>query len=112
MTLEDVVEEIFGEIADEYEEAPPQPIRRVGPGTFEVEARTGVGELNDALALHLPEDKDYETIGGFVLARLGYIPRSGETLEHAGLRITVLEADERRINRLRLERVPADPGGA
>ena len=112
VTLEDVVEEIFGEITDEYEESPPQPIRRVGPGTFEVEARAGVDELNGTLALNLPEDEDYETIGGFVLSRLGYIPRAGETLEYGLLRITVLEADERRINRLRLERVPADPGGA
>jgi CBS domain containing-hemolysin-like protein len=109
VTIEDLIEEIFGEIADEYEEAAPVPIRRIDPRTWEVEARAHIDELNDELSLDLPEDEDYETIGGFVLSRLGYIPKAGESLEHQGLRITVLEAEDRRITRLRIERAPAAP---
>ena len=103
VTIEDVVEEIVGEIVDEYEQAPPKTIRSVGERSFEVEARVRIGELNGELGLALPEGEDYETIGGYVLARLGYIPKAGETLEQGDLRITVLEADERRIARVRLD---------
>ena len=103
VTIEDLIEEIFGDIADEYEEASPHPIRRVGPGAFEVEARVRVDELNDELGLRLPENEDYETIGGFVLSRLGSIPKAGATLDYRGVRITVLEAEARRIVRLRVE---------
>lgn len=106
MTVEDIVEEIFGEIVDEYEQVPPQPIRRIADRMFEVEARVHIDELNDDLSLHLPEDEDYETIGGFVLSRLGRIPKAGEVLERDGLHITVLEAEAMRITRLRLELTP------
>ena len=103
VTIEDVVEEIVGEIVDEYEQEPPQPVRSLGPRSFEVEARVHIDELNRELALKLPEHEDYETIGGFVLSRLGYIPKAGETLEYEGLRITVVEAEERRITRLKID---------
>jgi CBS domain containing-hemolysin-like protein len=109
VTIEDLIEEIFGVITDEHEDAPPSPIRRIAPRTWEVEARAHIDELNDELSLNLPENEDYETIGGFVLSRLGYIPKAGESLEHQGLRITVLEAEDRRITRLRIERAPAAP---
>jgi CBS domain containing-hemolysin-like protein len=109
VTIEDVVEEIVGEIVDEYEQAPPKPIRGVGDRAFEVEARVRIDELNRELALGLPQHEDYETIGGFVLSRLGYIPKAGETLEHDGVRITVLEAEERRILRVRID-LPAQAG--
>jgi len=118
VTIEDLVEEIFGEIADEYEEAAPVPIRRIDPRTWEVEARVRVDELNDALGLRLPEHEDYETIGGFVLSRLGSIPKAGATLDYRGVRITVLEAEARRIVRLRVEpeapasAAPTGPAGA
>ena len=103
VTIEDILEEIVGEIADEHEPAPPPPIRRLDDGAFEVDARVRVDELNEALSLDLPENEDYETIGGFVLSRLGYIPKAGAVLEDERLRITVLEAESRRITRLRIE---------
>ncbi|KPJ75325.1 MAG: hypothetical protein AMS14_03775, partial [Planctomycetes bacterium DG_20] len=109
VTIEDVVEEIVGEIVDEHEPEPPRAIRRVAERTFEVEARVRIDELNDALNVDLPEDDDYETVGGFVLSRLGYIPEAGESLEHNGLRITVLEAEVRRIRRLKID-LAAMPG--
>jgi CBS domain containing-hemolysin-like protein len=106
VTIEDVVEEIVGEIVDEYERAPAAPVRRLDARSFEVEARVHIDQLKRELSVALPEHKDYETIGGFVLTRLGYIPKPGEVLEHDGLRITVLEAEERRIKRLRIDLPP------
>ena len=103
VTIEDILEEIVGEIVDEYEPEPPKSIRRVGERVFEVEARVHIDELNDELEARLPEGDDYETVGGFVLSQLGYIPKAGESLEHNELRITILEAEERRITRLRIE---------
>jgi putative hemolysin len=111
VTIEDVVEEIVGEILDEYEQAPPAPIRRLPDRAYEVEARVHIGQINGELGLALPEHEDYETLGGFVLSRLGYIPKTGETMQYEGLKITVLEAEERRVKRLRLE-LPADAGSA
>jgi CBS domain containing-hemolysin-like protein len=108
VTIEDIIEEIFGEIVDEYEEVPPQPIRRLEDGGYEVEARVHIDEINDELSLDLPEDEDFDTIGGYVLSCLGHIPKSGETLERDGARITVLEAEPRRINRLKIEPAPGD----
>ena len=103
VTIEDVVEEIVGEIIDEYEQAPPRAVRRLGERSYEVEARVRIGDLNGELGLALPEGADYETLGGFVLARLGYIPKAGEALAQDNLKITVVEADERRIARVRLD---------
>ncbi|MFO8015396.1 MAG: hemolysin family protein [Phycisphaerae bacterium] len=111
VTIEDVVEEIVGEIVDEYEPEPAQPIRRVGRQAYQVEARVHIDELNEELDLDLPEHEDYETIGGFVLSRLGYIPKAGESLEQNGVTIAVLEADQRRILRLRID-VAETPGAA
>ena len=102
-TIEDVVEEIVGEIVDEYEQAPPKPIRPVAERSYEVEARLHIADLNRELGLALPENDDYETIGGFVLSRMGTIPKPGEVLRHEGIRITVLAAEERRLVKLRID---------
>jgi len=103
VTIEDVVEQIVGEIVDEYEQEPPKTIRSVAERSFEVDARTRIDELRRETGLELPASDDYETVGGFVLSRLGYIPKAGETLDHQGARISVLEAEERRVTRLRID---------
>jgi len=103
VTTEDIVEEIVGSIADEYERPAPDELKRLDGRTAEVDARMNIPDLNRALGLALPEDGDYQTIGGFVLSTLGVIPVKGDALEHEGLRITVLDAETRRIKKLRLE---------
>ena len=100
VTIEDILEELVGEIEDEYETPQPEPLKKIDDHTWEVDARVHVDELNDKLNWKIPEDDDYETVGGFAFASLGYIPRSGETFEHDGLHFTILEVDQRRINRL------------
>ena len=103
VTTEDIVEEIVGSIADEYERPAPEELKRIGEHAVEVDARMNVSELNSALGLALPEDGDFQTIGGFVVATLGVIPLKGEALRHEGSTITVLDAEPRRIKKLRLD---------
>ncbi|GAJ06268.1 unnamed protein product, partial [marine sediment metagenome] len=86
VTLEDILEELVGEITDEYEETPPEPIKKIDQNTIEADARTYIDDINDQLELNLPEDEDYETIGGFVFSRLGYIPKTGENFDYENLK--------------------------
>lgn len=107
ITIEDILEELVGEITDEYEVPEPEPIQRIDERVAEVDARVNVHELNDEMDLNLPEEEDYDTVGGFVFSHLGRIPEAGFEFEHNGVRITILEAEERRIIRLRVERITA-----
>jgi putative hemolysin len=104
VTLEDILEELVGEIADEYEEIPTEPIKKIDQNTIEVDARTYVNDLNDEFELNLPEDEDYDTVGGFAFSRLGYIPKTGETFEHKNMKFTIASAEARRIKRIRIQR--------
>jgi CBS domain containing-hemolysin-like protein len=111
VTLEDVLEEIVGEIRDEYDAAEGQPIVETAPGTFIVDGRAPLDEL--ATALGVPIDHaEVTTAGGFVYAALGHVPQNGETTEIPGWRVTVERVEKRSIARLRFDRVavPA-PGG-
>lgn len=101
-TLEDILEELVGEIDDEYDEPATPAMKRIDEMTLEVDARVAVHEVNTAMEINLPEDGAYETIGGFVFSHLGKIPMPGETLEHDGVEIQVVDAEPRKINRLRI----------
>jgi len=104
VTLEDILEELVGEITDEYEETPPEPIKKIDQNTIEADARTYIDDLNDQLELNLPEDEDYETIGGFVFSRLGYIPKTEESFDYENLKFTIVSAEARRIKRIRIQK--------
>ncbi len=105
VTLEDILEELVGEITDEYEEIPPEPIRRIDADTVEVDARTYIDDVNDEFELNLPEEEDYDTIGGFVFSRLGYIPKTGEVFDHENLKFTITAAETRRIKRIKIQKI-------
>lgn len=105
VTLEDIIEELVGEIADEYEETPPASVKQVDENTIEVDARTYVDDLNDEYELNLPEDEDYDTLGGFVFSRLGYVPKTGERFDHRNLQFTIASAEPRRINRITIRKM-------
>ncbi|MFQ5428717.1 MAG: hemolysin family protein [Phycisphaerae bacterium] len=102
ITFEDILEELVGEITDEHEAPPTPPIRRIDPRTTEIDARLRVDEINEELGLKLPEDEAYDTIGGFVLSRLGRIPKTGDSVVEGDVRIDIVEARERSIRRLRI----------
>ncbi|HEV57940.1 MAG TPA: CBS domain-containing protein, partial [Phycisphaerales bacterium] len=108
VTIEDILEELVGEIADEYEPMPVESMQRLDEHTIEIDARTYVDDLNDEFDVTLPEDDDYDTVGGFVFSHLGYIPKTGETFEYGNLRFTIIAAESRKINRIRIEKKPVE----
>ena len=110
VTLEDIVEQIVGEIQDEHDRT-PATVEPLPDGSYWVAARTHIDELNEALSWNLPKH-DYETVAGLVLATLHRIPRMGEVLQVPGYTITVLEADARRVAAVKIAPTAAPPGGA
>lgn len=106
VTIEDILEEIVGEIRDEFEEdADPEPgIHRVSDHVVNVDARVSIDDINDELELDLPEDDDYDTVGGFVLSQLGRIPMVDDGFEHDGMKFVVTAAERTRVVRVRIER--------
>ncbi len=104
VTIEDILEELVGEITDEYEEIPAEPIKKIDQNTIEADARTYIDDINDQCELNLPEDEDYETIGGFVFAQLGYIPKTDESFDHENLKFTIISAEARSIKRVRIQK--------
>jgi len=112
VTLEDILEEIVGEIQDEHDR-PPAPVDRLPDGSYWVAGRTQIDELNEGLDWTLPKH-DYETVAGLVLATLHRIPRTGEELQVPGYTITVLEADARHVVAVKIVPTggPASPPAA
>ncbi len=105
VTIEDILEELVGEIQDEYEPLEQIPeIHPVDDSTTDVDARLRIGELNDAMDLELPEDEDYDTVGGFVFSTLGHIPETGESFDYDNVRFTVTDVDRTKVKRVRLQR--------
>jgi len=103
VTIEDIIEELVGEITDKYEQLPAEPVRKINQNNVEVDARTYIDDLNDQLELNLPEDEDYDTIGGFVFSYLGYIPKTGETFNYKNLKFAITSAEPRRIKRIKIQ---------
>ena len=103
VTIEDILEEIVGEIEDEYKTYASPAVRAVSPTRIVVDARATIRDVNEALALELPESPEYETIAGYVLFYMGRIPKAGETFELDGVRFKVLDADQQRIKRMSME---------
>jgi len=103
VTMEDILEEIVGEIVDEYDADEEEGVRVVSPGVTEVEARVHIDDLNERFQFGLPEDSDYDTLGGFVFTQLGHVPRVGENFTWKQLRFSVLQASDRKVESLRIE---------
>jgi CBS domain containing-hemolysin-like protein len=106
VTIEDALEEIVGEIADEHDEATSDGLRLLGDDVAEARAQVRLEEINERLGLHLPEEADFETIGGLVFHLAGRIPSIGESFESDGVRLQVLGATRRRIDWVRIEKLP------
>ncbi|HMD31136.1 MAG TPA: hemolysin family protein [Candidatus Acidoferrales bacterium] len=103
VTLEDLLEQIVGEIHDEFDVV-ERPLT-LPDGAMVVEGSLKMRDLEKQHAIELPEDASYETLGGFVMARLGFIPKGGESFEEAGFRSTVMEVDRRRVARVKIQRL-------
>ncbi|MBI4879107.1 MAG: HlyC/CorC family transporter [Planctomycetes bacterium] len=111
ITIEDILEEIVGEIDDEYDVSRKRrELKLLAPGHARVDARVHIDEVNEALGIALPESEDFDTVGGFVSSVLGRVPQAGETLVLEGVEIKVLEADERRVKRVEVRAVEQASG--
>ena len=111
ITVEDILEELVGEILDEYDQDEPE-IQTVEPGVYLVNGHVTVRDANDRLGLTLPEEPSYDTMGGLVIERLGHIPRRGDmvSIDGAGLSITVIQMLGRRVGRVKVTVPPSAAG--
>lgn len=103
ITMEDVLEEIVGDIEDEYDEETAQTIFQAGNNSWRVMALTEIDDFNEAFNTQLPND-EYDTIGGWLAAEMGHIPKRGDTTTIQGIQITVVRADPKRALWLHVQR--------
>jgi magnesium and cobalt transporter len=104
LTIEDVLEQIVGDIDDEHDPDEEVMVVAEPDDAWRVDALTRIEDLNEELGTHF-SDEDYDTVGGLVMHELGRLPRKGESLELDGMRFTVLRADRRRVHAVRLRRL-------
>jgi len=109
VTMEDLMEEIVGEIEDEHDDVgDEEEIKKISDGVFEVNARVAVDDLDKKLRVELKtgsEDEDFDTVGGLIFFMLGHVPEKGEEIEHpSGYIFKVLEADERRVKKIQVSK--------
>ncbi|MBG83975.1 MAG: hypothetical protein CMJ40_05440 [Phycisphaerae bacterium] len=110
VTIEDVLEEIVGEIKDEHEgdfEEEPE-LRSLENGQYEVDGRFHVDDLNEALSLDLPEDEEYDTVGGYLMACLGRVPDQGDSWDSDNVRLTAIETTATQVSLIGIEKIPED----
>jgi CBS domain containing-hemolysin-like protein len=109
VTFEDILEEIVGEIQDEYDVDEVQPVSTELPdGCHVVDARLTIDEVNDLLEVDLSEDEAYDTLAGYIAAYCGHIPQKGETGMTDVLEFEILEADQRRVEKLKVRKLDED----
>jgi len=104
VTMEDLIEEIMGDIDDEYDHDDPD-IKEVKNGVYLVRGSISIKELNKKIKLHIDEEsEDFDTLGGFLIDRLGFIPQNGEkpTINYKGMEFEVTEIDDKRINKVQI----------
>ena len=107
ITLEDIIEELVGDIRDEFDYN-EEMIKRVDSETWLVDARVPLGDLKSVTGVELPEDGDYESVGGFVVAEHGAIPPADTIIERASVALRVLASDARHVQKLELKLLPND----
>ena len=106
VTIEDLMEELVGEIEDEHDEEEALELKKINGSSYEASARFEVSKLQEELGVDLyseGEEEDYETIGGLIFTKMGKVPEVGEKLEHeSGLIFEVTQADNRKIERVKI----------
>lgn len=111
LTLEDLVEEIIGEIQDEHDQPEAAEVVRLPDGNYELDGEVLLEELDELLQVDLEDADEDDTIGGYIFGVLGRKPVAGDEVTVAGWRFTILKMDHLRVDRVRAERLPAEPDG-
>jgi CBS domain containing-hemolysin-like protein len=106
ITLEDILEQLVGEIHDEFDVV-ERPLTAPDGGMI-FDAATKVRDLQTQYNIALPDDSSYETVGGFVLSQLGFIPRGGESFDADGYNFTVMQMARRRVSRVKIKPLSAE----
>jgi len=106
VTIEDILEEIVGDIRDEKDRE--DPIQKMGDGRVVADASVSIADIEQALGKQLPDDGEFESLGGLIVSRAGRVPKVGATVQVDGLKLIVREADETRV--VKVEIVPDRPG--
>ncbi len=104
VTLEDLIEEIVGEIQDEYD-IEEKAVERLRDGAYIIDASMSVRDLAEQYGLPIPAAPDYETLSGFIIHQIQGLPRGGEVIYHGGYKFTVVDLGERRVSKVKVERV-------
>ncbi|MDE7125338.1 MAG: hemolysin family protein [Muribaculaceae bacterium] len=107
VTLEDLVEEIFGDIQDEHDKG-ALTLRALAQDVYEISGRYEISELNDRLHLDIPEDEQYQTLAGYILFSTGSIPSQGDVIELDGLKMEIMKKSASRIELIRLTKIPTN----
>ncbi len=102
VTIEDIIEEIVGEIEDEYDSTADAPVLHLSENVVDIDARMHIDELNEVLHITVPDNGDYETVAGYLFSSFGKVPSVGELHTHGNVEFTVTDADERKINRVKV----------
>ncbi len=105
VSLEDVIEELVGDIHDEHDEEEEEEITAIGEGRYVAMGRSGIFELGEELEIAFPDDARYDTLGGFLIAQLGKMPHRGARVEFCGWAFVVKDVDQRKVNRVEIERL-------
>ena len=101
ITLEDMLEEIVGEIRDEYDEDEQDTVQKLNDREYLIEGSIKLDDLNELLELGL-ESEDYDSLGGFIIERLDHLPQAGESIEYEGMKFVVQQVDKKRIEKVHL----------
>jgi CBS domain containing-hemolysin-like protein len=109
VTLEDIIEEIVGDIRDEYDTEELAPIQKLAEGRYVADAAIPISDLELHLGKKLPEDGDFESLGGLIVHRAGRVPEVGATVSLDGYKLIVREADERRVVKVEIVRAELSP---
>jgi len=104
VTLEDIVEEILGEIRDEFDQGEEMPYQAFQDGGYIFQGRVSLDDFNEITGSHLPTD-EADTLGGYIYSRLGHVPNVGETVQEGGMVLTVEQVSGRRIRKVRSSRI-------
>jgi len=107
VTLEDIIEEIFGEIEDEYDDMEEELFQEVGPSEYLLDGRIPLEEINELLGTNIPTE-GADTLGGLIFNRIGRVPTKGETVLEDNVSLTVEALNERRIHKVRVKIEPPD----
>mgnify|MGYP000910315349 CR=1 FL=1 len=102
ITLEDILEEVIGDVVDEYDADEPDDYQIVSDNELLADGKTHLDDITDAFGIKLPESDEFDTIAGYVVSVIGHIPAPGETMDGDGFRVEVLEADDRRVLKVKI----------